>query len=208
MLCKDLRAGDIMLKVVSENKGFVEKAGGYAIRFLEKKSGQVNPDIIHAGVMSNSVKIVEASGRGIIENDLTEKDKGFGYIVFRPRNRELGQCAGNLANLMSEIHKKRGSLPYSVLGAFGSLSGGPGAAKTPAELDQMFDRILSGMGHAMFCSQFVVYVYQYAGAQCKISVNSLFATADGKVSPSSLASSLVDNIANFEEAGYMMPNER
>lgn len=199
--CKDLRAGDIMLKWNSRD------LLAQGIHLLEKWSGKVNSQIVHAGVMFDSVYIVEASARGIIANDLRVKDASYGYSVYRPRNTNLGQGAGTCAKVMFDIHQTRGSLKYSVPGAFGSLFGGPGAAKTQTQMDQILDRILSGKGHPFFCSQFVVYVYQFAGEQCGISGNSLFDTADGKVSPSFLAS-LLTKSPNFAEAGYVMPNER
>jgi hypothetical protein len=74
-------------------------------------------------------------------------------------------------------------------------------------MDRRLDQILAGKSHAFFCSQLVVMVYQFAAEQNGIAGASLFPFADPKVSPSTLAQHLHGS-ANFNEIGYMMPNER
>ena len=64
-----------------------------------------------------------------------------------------------------------------------------------------------GRGHDFFCSQSVVFVYQFAALQSGLPARSIFPVADAKVSPSALASLLQGN-PYFVETGYMMPNER
>jgi hypothetical protein len=74
-------------------------------------------------------------------------------------------------------------------------------------MDALLDALLKGRNHDFFCSQFVVYVYQLAAYQSGMQAKTLFNISDAKVSPSVLASLLQAN-ASFQEAGYMMPNER
>ena len=76
-----------------------------------------------------------------------------------------------------------------------------------ARLDALLDRILAGRDQPFFCSQFVVYVYQWAAEQSGMSPQAIFSVSDAKASPSVLASKLVGN-PHFAEAGYMLPGER
>jgi hypothetical protein len=207
LMCKDLYPGDIMLKMMNYSGPLGWRVLGGTIQGLEKVAGQSNPQVIHAGVMSDSEKIVEASARGIVKNDLRSDNACYGYSVYRPLDPRLGNGAGTCAEMMSDIHGTQGALRYSPFGAVGSLFPDRGVRKTPGEMDQILDRILSGKKHPFFCSQFVVYVYQFTAAQQKIS--GIFKdVSDAKVSPSTLASLLTANRRSFYEAGYVMPNER
>jgi len=71
----------------------------------------------------------------------------------------------------------------------------------------LLDRILAGKGHPFFCSQFVVYVYQFVAEQNGMRGAQWFNLNDAKVSPSVLASKLQGS-PFFTEVGYMMPNAR
>ncbi|MGH9859635.1 MAG: hypothetical protein ACRD5F_06390 [Candidatus Acidiferrales bacterium] len=74
-------------------------------------------------------------------------------------------------------------------------------------MDELLDRILAGKDHPFFCSQFVVYVYQFVAEQCGLPGASLFNMADAKVAPSRLYTHLKGH-AMFREAGYLLPKER
>jgi ATP phosphoribosyltransferase len=91
----------------------------------------------------------------------------------------------------------------SEIGALEDLGGLRVATAHP----RVTRRILAGKGHPFFCSQFVVYVYQFVAEQNRVSARDVFNLSDVKVSPSELASKLQRN-RFFNEAGYMMPNER
>ena len=200
--CKDLRPGDLLLKFNAGSKT------NKMIAFGQSAAGQLNAEVVHAGVMFDQTYIVEASGGGIHASDMRVQNKPFGYLVYRPTSTNVGQGAGTCAKVMFDIHKNRGNLKYSFSGAVGSLF--PGGAGGPASRDAMdatLDRILEGRTHRFFCSQFVVYVFQFVAEQNGIPAMSYFAIRDGKVSPSTLAS-MLQSSGVFKEAGYLMPGER
>lgn len=199
--CRDLHAGDLLLKVSSGD--IINRA----IRLGQALAGQKNPDVVHAGVMFDSTYIVEASGAGIVANDLRVQNQAYGYYVYRCTNPNVAAGAGTCAKMMFDIHSKQGSLKYSVAGAIGSLMGAGGKPVEPSQMDQLLDRILEGKNNPFFCSQFVVYVYQFVAEQCGLSAATVFNLQDAKVSPSRLASYLQGH-AMFKETGYMMPKER
>jgi hypothetical protein len=200
--CKDLRAGDLMLKF---NAGSLINQ---VIALGQQAAAQLNPQVVHAAVMFDSTYMVEASGGGIHASDLRVQNAAFGYVVYRPRNLAIANGAGTCAKMMFDIQGRHGNLKYSIPGAVGSLFPRGGAApQSPDAMDQLLDRILEGRTHQFFCSQFVVFVYQFVAEQNGIGASSLFPLRDAKVSPSTLASLLQAN-PQFGEAGYMMPNER
>lgn len=199
--CRDLASGDILLKI--SDGSFVSRA----ISFGQNLFGQRNASVVHAGVMFDSTFIIEAQGSGVSANDLRVGNANYGYLVFRPRNETLGKGAGTFAKILFDVHGRTGNLGYTVPGAIGSLGGGAGRAKTPAEMDALMDGILSGRSHPYFCSQMVVLVYQFVAEQNGISGSILFPFADPKISPSELAGHLRAG-TQFDEVGYLMPRER
>jgi hypothetical protein len=198
--CRDLRPGDIMLKVSDGS------AVSGAIQLGQRLVGGANPQVVHAGVMFDSTYIVEAQGAGIIANDLRVQDQRYGYHVFRCTNSSMAAGAGTCAKLMFDIHARGKNLGYSVPGAVGSLFG-RGRAASRDQMDDLLDRILAGRGQRFFCSQFVVFVYQFVAEQNGMSASAMFNLSDAKASPSTLASALSGR-ALFTEAGYVMPNAR
>src|SRR5258706_13191010 len=115
LLCRDLKAGDIMLQFSQGN------IPGKAIAFGQAMAGDNNSEIIHAGVMFDNCYIVEGLGKGIMANDIRIKDRPLGYRVYRPRNTELGVTAGNVVKFLFDQHQSHGNLKYSYLGAITSL---------------------------------------------------------------------------------------
>jgi hypothetical protein len=198
---RDLKPGDLMLK--ASDGSVLSKA----ISLGQNLVGQLNPQIVHAGVMFDTTYIIEAQGSGVSANDLRVQNKKYGYLVYRPVRPNFGQGAGTCAKIMFDIQTRNKNLQYNLLGAIGSLFGGPGKATSPADMDSLLDRILAGKGHPFFCSQFVVYVYQFVAEQNGVPGSQLFNLHDAKVSPSVLASKLKGS-PFFTEAGYVMPNER
>jgi len=200
--CRDLRAGDLLLKVNAGSR--VNRL----IAFGQDLVGQQNAQVVHAAVMVDSFYAVEASGGGIHGSDMRVQNKSFGYIVYRPTNDRVASGAGECAKLMLDIQARHRNLAYSIPGAVGSLF--PGQGRGPASrssMDATFDRIIEGKSHPFFCSHFVVHVYQFVAEQNGIPASLMFSLRDTKVSPSTLASMLQAN-ASFVEAGYVMPNER
>lgn len=199
--CADLRAGDILLKV---SDGSLLSG---AIQFGQAFVGGLNSSIVHAGILFDPTFIIEAQGAGISANDLRVQNLAYGYYVFRCSDAHMGAGAGTCAKMMFDIHGNGRNLGYSVLGAIGSLLGSPGRAATRGEMDGLLDRILEGRDQRFFCSQFVVFVYQFVAEQCGVAATTLFASADAKASPSSLATSL-NRHRLFAEVGYLMPGQR
>jgi hypothetical protein len=199
--CKDLRPGDLFLKL---------SAGSFTNRIIQCGQGlvgQQNSDIVHAGVMFDSTYSIEASGGGLHGSDMRVQNLPFGYYVYRCTNPNVAAGAGTCAKMLLDIHGQHGNLKYASGAAVGSLFGAGGKPATPSQMDQLLDRVLEGKTSPFFCSQFVVYVYQFVAEQCGLPAATLFNLQDAKVSPSRLASYLQGH-AMFKEAGYMMPKER
>jgi hypothetical protein len=201
LLCRDVKPGDVLLKMATTS--LTHKI----IQLGQKLGGQQNAFLGHAAIALDTQFVIEAQAHGVSGNHLAMNNKDCGYIVYRPRNVALGQGAANAAKLLLDIHQKKGSMKYGALAAAKSVFGKSGKAKTGDDMEALLDKVLEGKGQSFFCSQFVVYVYQWAAVQSGLSPQSVFSLSDAKASPSMLASKLVGNSA-FSEAGYMMPNER
>jgi hypothetical protein len=199
--CRDLRSGDILLKMATNT--FTNQL----IRFGQELAGQPNAFLGHAAIALDTQFAIEAQAHGITANHLAMKDRECGYIVYRPRDSRLGQGAATAAKLLLDVNQRQGNLKYGAGGALMSLFGGSGTAKSGGDFDALLDRILAGRNQPFFCSQFVVYVYQWAAEQSGMPPQAIFSVSDAKATPSVLASRLVGN-AQFAEAGYMLPNER
>jgi hypothetical protein len=201
LFCRDLQPGDILLKMATQS--FTHKI----IQFGQRLGGQPNAFLAHAAIALDTQFAIEAQKAGVSANHLAMRNKDCGYIVFRSNNPALGRGAATAAKLLLDINQQTGKLKYDALGAAKSVFGQIPAPKTAADIEALLDRVLSNRGHDFFCSQFVVFVYQFAALQSGIPAASVFPMADTKVSPSALASMLhASNL--FVEAGYMMPNER
>ena len=201
LLCRDLKPGDILLKMATTS--FTHKI----IQAGQRLAGQPNAFLGHAAIALDTQFCIEAQASGVSANHLAQQNKACGYIVFSPNNAALGKGAATGAKLLFDIHQSHGSMKYGALQAAGSLFGGPGHAKTSGDMDALLTKVLSGKGQPFFCSQFVVYVYQWAAQQSGISPQAVFGLSDAKATPSLLASKLIGN-SYFSEYGYMLPNER
>lgn len=201
LLCRDLIPGDILLKMATTSLTHkIIKAG-------QRLAGQPNAFLGHAAIALDTQFCIEAQASGVSANHLAMTNKDCGYIVYRPNNTALGKGAATGAKLLFDIHQSRGSMKYGAIGAAKSVFGGTGNAKSAGDMDALLTKVLSGKGQTFFCSQFVVYVYQWAAAQSGLSPHAVFSLSDAKASPSMLASKLVGN-RYFLEAGYMLPGER
>jgi hypothetical protein len=200
LLCRDLKPGDILLKMADQtlfNK---------LVILFQSCAKLPNAFIAHAALALDTQFCIEAQASGISANHLAMKDKDFGYLVYRPQNAALGRGAANAAKLLFDIHQRHGNLRYNLAGTVASLVGSRGTSKSADTMDSLLDKILAGRGHAFFCSQLVVYVYQWAGSQFS-PPQTVFNISDAKVPPATLAARLVDS-GRFFEAGYMLPGER
>jgi hypothetical protein len=177
------------------------------IRLGQRLAGQPNAFLGHAAIVLDTQFAIEAQARGITANHLAMKNEDCGYIVYRPNDAALGQGAANAAKMLFDIHQRQGNLSYGAGAAVRSVLGEPGEARTGKDFETLLGRILSGSEQPFFCSQFVVYVYQWATEQSGLASETVFSLSDAKATPSLLASKLVDNPL-FTEAGYMLPHER
>lgn len=205
--CRDLSAGDILLKVADKSIS-LGGATSFAIQMGQSLAGAQNPGIVHAGIMFDSTYSIEAQGAGISANDLRVQNRHYGYYVYRCKDPAMARGAGTCAKMMFDIHKRHGSMKYDILGAVGSLFGfGGGKPITPDQMHALLDEILTGRNNGFFCSQFVVYVYQFVAEQSGKAPASIFSYSDAKATPSALAVSLVRSSA-FTEVGSLLPDER
>lgn len=200
--CADLKSGDILLKMANDT---VTHA---VIQFGQRVlAGQKNWRLAHAAIAFDTQFAIEAQAVGVTANHLMMKDRDCGYIVFRPNVMSLGQGAATAAKLLFDIAKTHSNMKYNTPGVVTAMFGNRGTSKSAGEMDALLTKVLQGKGHRFFCSQFVVYVYQWAAEQCGIPARNVFDIADPKVSPSDLASLLVAS-PHFSEVGYMVANER
>jgi hypothetical protein len=198
---RDLRSGDILLEV---NGGtFTQQA----IRFGQKMMGRGTEEIIHAGILFDNRYVIESDKHGITANDIYLQDKPYSFLVFRPTNTALAAGAATCAKIFLDIHARTGGLPYSVSGAVASIFKGPGIAPTPNQIESTFNEMMKGKNHPFFCSQFVVFVFQFVAEQNNIAAGKIFPFTDACVPPSALAASLKRH-PMFQEAGYLMENQR
>jgi len=119
----------------------------------------------------------------------------------------MADGAGTCAKMMFDIHQRGKSLGYSLGGAIGSLFCRGGKPTGAGDMDALLTRILEGRQHRFFCSQFVVFVYQFVAEQNRIPGAALFNVNDAKVEPSELAAKLQHH-QYFQEIGCMMPDQR
>jgi hypothetical protein len=159
------------------------------------------------GSCFDSTFIIEAQGDGIVANDVRVGDLGYNYYVYRCSNANMARGAGTCAKMMFDIHAQTGSLKYSWLGAIKSIFGSRSAPLTPGDMDRLLTRILEGRNQAFFCSQFVVYVYQFVAEQLGTPASQAFNVKDAKVSTSALPALLEANPL-FREFGWLLANER
>lgn len=201
LYCRDLKSGDILLKV---------NAGSLTNRVIATAQTAIrgsNPEIVHAGILFDPNIIIEASGPGLSARDLRVQDKAFGYYAYRCSNAGMATGAGTCAKLFFDIQGRTGGIKYNLLGAAKSIFGGSGKPSSATSMDETLDDLLKGKGHPFFCSQFVVYVYQYVAEQSGVTSSRLFNFSDAKVHPSRLAASLAAHPL-FNEIGYLMPGQR
>ena len=200
--CRDLRPGDILLQLSSGS------LASKAIQFGQKMtSGVANSAFVHAGIMFDSTYFIEALGAGISAADLRVGNSKYSYHAYRCTNPPVASGAATCAKMMFDIHQSGHKLPYSVEKAIDSIFGPPGKAATPSQLDDLLDAVLHGRSCGFFCSQFVVYVYQFVAAQCGLLPSAMFNVSDAKASPALLASKLKAS-PFFSEIGYLEADQR
>lgn len=201
LLGRDLHSGDILLQW---NAGNVIHQ---AIRFGQKLMGRGNEELIHAGILFDNRYLIESDKDGISAADIYLQDKTYSYSVFRPRNPAIAAGAATCAKVFYDIHGRTKAMPYSISGAVSSIFKGPGVALSRDAMDSTFESLIKGKNHPFFCSQFVVFVFQFVAEQNNLPAEKIFPYGDGCVPPSLLASTLKTH-PMFTEAGYMTANQR
>jgi hypothetical protein len=199
---RDLRSGDILLEW---NGG---TAVHQAIRFGQKLMKRGTEELIHAAICFDNRYLIDSTSNGISARDIYLQDKGYSFSVYRPNSPALAAGAATCARLFMDINDstKRG-LTYSYTGAVASIFKGSGAAPTRDQMDVAFENLMKGKDHPFFCSQFVVFVFQFVAEQNNLAAGKIFPFGEGCVPPSLLGANLKTH-AMFREAGYMLANER
>jgi hypothetical protein len=199
---RDLRPGDILLEW---NAG---SAVHQAIRFGQKLMGRGTEELIHAAIMFDNRYLIDSTSDGITPRDIYLQDKGYSFSVYRPTSPSLANGAATCAKVFMDINAstKRG-ITYSYTGALASIFKSPGAAPSSDQLDALFETLIKGKDHPFFCSQFVVFVFQFVAEQNGLAAGKLFPFGEGCVPPSLLGSTLRSH-PMFREAGYMLANQR
>jgi hypothetical protein len=167
----DLKVGDVLLKHSAGTKTNVVIKAGEAI-FSHNASGGT-ADIVHAALYAGNVGgsqvIFEASGPGLISEDMS--GNGLLYEVYRFKNADVAEMAAMVAEgYVAETNKSKADNPkdhygsYSIGGAAGSLfhnsSRGKGAQLAEAGL---WGKSANPATDKFYCSNFVVRAYQAAG---------------------------------------------
>ena len=201
LLCKNLEPGDVLLKV---SDGSIVH---HVIQAGQAMTGGLNPGIIHAGMMFDKTAMIEAQANGISANDLRVQNKAYGYYVYRCVRPDMARGAATCAKMMFDINRAQGTLRYNLLGALTSIFGRRGKAMEAEDMDALLSKVLTGRGRPFFCSQFVVFVYQFVAEQMGIAGSQVFALNDAKAPTSELATRMVHN-PYFREAGWLFPNAR
>ena len=200
---KDLKPGDILLKF--SDGSWISKVIKTGEKLLDKKE---NSDVVHAGLLFDNNIIIEAQGSGVSANDLRVGNKKYGYIVFRCKNANMASGSAEFAKVLFDSHQNNQKQSYDLFGAVSSLFKKKDKIPKTEDLEARVDGIFDNKKHKFFCSQFVVFVYQFVAEQNGIKAADVFGKKDTLVAPSYLATALVDNAKYFEEVGYLMPNER
>ncbi len=222
LLCRDLRPGDVMIKMFRKNDlaAFTVSVAQFFRRAKHHKA-------VHAGLMFDSRYIIESQGPGINANDLRLQNKDVTYTVLRCRRPDMARGAGTCAKMLFDIHQRRrnethtldlgvkrfswktgGPMSYSAGGAIGSIfNAGSGTALQAPEMDALLTDVLSGRSHRFFCSQLVIYIYQFVAVQCRMPASVVFPGSDAKVDPSMLWTKLAAS-GLFDAVGVMAPGVR
>lgn len=200
--CKNLRPGDILLKVSDQSwlNWFIEN-----MQWVFGKSQ--NSSVTHAGLCYDSTHIIEVQDTGIVSDDLTKENKPYGYIVFRCKNENLAKGAAEFARILADVSGESKNIKYAFLDALCAVREGTESANDKKGLEERIEKILTNQRHDFFCSQLVVFIYQFVAEQNKIKASDVFKLKDSLVAPSALGAQLADSKL-FDEVGYMMPNER
>lgn len=202
LLIKDIRPGDIMLKVVHYHQTYSRR-----IERTQRWLGFQNHCITHVGMMKDGVNIIESESSGLEQHSLLEKRAKIAYLVYRPTNSMMAEAGAAAATLFHDAHIAQNTVCYNYWDLFPSVLFWPGKPKSAKEMQDVYDKVMHGKNHSMFCSQFVAFIYQWVGTQMGIPAEQIFNADDRRIPPARLATFLKNN-PHFKEVGYMISNER
>ncbi|SOD90033.1 C40 family peptidase [Spirosoma fluviale] len=198
----DLQRGDIMLKEF-DGYSIVGAAISYGQYLLT--SDHLFSSIVHAGILFDKMHIIESSGGGVAANHLLTGNRAYSYHVFRSVNADLADGTGTCAKVFFDIHKTHRTMNYSVPGAVKSLFRRHKAAQSPEDMDDLLTEVLGHRGNQFFCSQFVVYIYQFVSYQLNQHAPPVFQLNAGNVNPAKLARMLRGMPQQFTYIGHLLP---
>lgn len=188
---RSLHAGDIALECHAGSATHWIITAGQALSGAERW-------IVHAGLIARDRRsIIEAVKPHLRRVQL---DSHADYLVYRSRNGALALGAAECAEMLIGANNQ---VPYYTKGTITSLVGRAGP-KSDTDFDSIIDKLFSGGDHALFCSQLVVFVYQFVARQNGIPAEHVFNFADTRANPAFLAKSLAARPGQFEFVGHLV----
>lgn len=187
-----LKPGDILLEMFEVTATHIVISAG---QFF---SG-ANRNVVHAGLIArDGRRIIEAVKPTIRRVPLAHAN----YVVYRANFRNLALGAAECAEMLIPASRR---IPYNTLGTVRSLVG-EGEAKSDRDFDSLIGRIFTGGNHELFCSQFVVFVYQFVARQNGFPAAYAFGFSDEKANPAYLAKVLAKS-TSFALVGLLKKGE-
>jgi len=203
---KFLMGGDIILEV-SERKEDPRS-------LFQRLFRQSYFEVVHAGIMSDCNNLIEAgltkcnirlklyyhfkraaNGRGIYSD----------FIVFRAINSQMAEGAATGAQLLFDIHNAHDSVGYpsNLLKLAPSVMLPRGKPQSIDAMEKIYQKIINSKKSPMFCSQLVVYIYQWVITQMGRQAKEIFNIDANRASPARLASMLAES-SRFTNLGILM----
>ncbi len=200
--CDALRPGDVLFKYGTNHPVAV------MIKLLTRS------EFSHAAVVAESRhEVIEANGKGINRNDLRTENLHFEYEVYRCKDESLARGAANAADLVVAINEaKQGRAArynYKDFLKFPiwKLNASNADFRTDAGFEEGLAEMLNGGGMTFFCSQFVVYCYQWAARQKGLNALDVLHTGDRVTTPVKLHG-IVSTSNRFTHVGRMLREMR
>lgn len=188
----DLRGGDILLQVAdpetTDMRRIAQRLTG---------SGSSHSKIVHAGIMSNNYNIVEA---GLSKRQIWLRPGT--WVVYRAIDPKMAEGAATAATLLRDIHRRHNSIKYpdDLRKLLPCVLLPPSKPKSADEMDDFYERIMKDQNSPMFCSQLVVYIYQWVATQSGIPAEKVFNIKDNRTSPARLAK-ILEGSSQFTRLG-------
>ncbi len=205
-----LQSGDIMMKGADDSKT------SSLIKVGQKLTHPFrDATIVHAGLLTldkdtqgfEEFYVVESQKDGLKRNKLLTDNASYGYIVFRPKNRQVQEGLANTAGFLITQQTTNRNIPYSYTDAISSLFKKHFGNVSLA--DKFLNSIIEGESIPLYCSKFVTFSLLAVHQQIQLTgtpspLNNDF-FKDINKSPSHLLEDLDRYIDDFRCVGYLPP---